>query len=78
MDSHEPEKRVDDKSALFSKTIHFNWLSLVLAHAVWPFMSPHFKLTFGFTAIASWFTLGNIILRFFTSEAISLWKKPKP
>lgn len=59
------------KPAYKSRTIHFNWLSGVLVHAVWPFLPEHFRhQPYAMSALAAWFTIGNIILRWLTTQPI--------
>lgn len=66
----------EQKSVFRSKTIHFNWLSGVIVHAVWPFLPKHFReQPYAMSAITSWFALGNIALRFVTTEAVSLFHR---
>lgn len=62
------------KSPLLSKTVHFNWSSAVLVHAIWPFLPHHFTAqSYALSAVTAWFTVGNVIIRFFTREAISIF-----
>lgn len=59
------------KSALSSKTIHFNWISGVLVPAIWPFLPKDFRNNdYAIHAVTAWFTIGNIILRILTKNAI--------
>lgn len=61
-----------------SKVLHFNVWSMVLAHALLPFLPASFvSQKYAVSAVASWFTISNVVLRFFTSEAISFWKPKK-
>lgn len=64
----------DQKSALKSKTIHFNTISMVLVYAAFPFMPKRITSSeYSIQIISSWFTIGNIILRLLTREAISIF-----
>lgn len=66
----------DTKSALASKTIHFNWISGLAIPAVWPFLPESFRhQDYATAAITAWFAIGNIVLRFLTSEAIGLFAR---
>lgn len=68
------EVKGGEKSPLRSKTLHFNFWSLVLVHAVWPFLPESFRhQDYAMDALAAWFTIGNAIIRFFTTEAVKLW-----
>lgn len=61
------------KSPLQSKTINFNLVSGVLVPAVWPFLPAQFRQhDYAAPAVAAWFSLGNIVLRFFSSSAVKL------
>lgn len=59
------------KNPLASKTIHFN----VISAAIWPFLPEHFrKHSYAESALLAWLTIGNIVLRFVTSEALRFFK----
>ncbi len=59
------------KSVFSSRTIHFN----VWTWAVWPFLPKSFKENPDAPMIlGAWITIGNIILRFLTTEALT-WRK---
>lgn len=67
---------MDPKSPWKSKTLHFNWSSAVLVHAVWPLLPKSFRdQPYAMSAVVSWFTIGNMVLRFLTTGAVSLWGK---
>lgn len=58
-----------------SRTIHFNAWSIILLHATWPFLPEHFRQhPWSMSAVSAWFTCGNVILRFLTTEALA-WRK---
>jgi hypothetical protein len=60
------------KAALSSKTIQFN----VWTWALWPLLPKHFREDPNAPlVVGAWFTIGNVALRFVTSEAITLWRK---
>ena len=60
------------KSALASRTLHFN----VWTWAIWPFLPQEFRhQPYAPMVVGAWFSIGNIALRFLTSEAISFWSK---
>lgn len=64
---------MQSKSVLKSKTVHFNWISGVLVHAVWPFLPEHFRSQpYAMSALTAWFTVGNIVLRLLTTEGLTL------
>jgi len=64
------------KSALFSKTVHFNWASGILIPAIWPFLPLDFRnQDYAIAAVTAWLTLGNIALRFLTKGAIHFYAK---
>jgi len=66
------------KSPLTSKTVHFNLISGILVPAVWPFLPEHFRNSqYAMAAVTSWLTIGNIILRFVTHQALA-WGKHGP
>lgn len=63
------------KSPFTSKTLHFNVWSGILAQAVWPFLPQSFRdHDYAHQALIAWLTVGNIILRFATTEALSLYR----
>lgn len=67
------------KTPLQSKTFNFNSLSGILVAAVWPFLPEEFrKHDFAAPAVAAWFAIGNIIIRRFTSEAMTFFKRKDP
>lgn len=73
-DSQDPGGR---KTPFTSKTIHFNWISSVMVPAIWPFLPANFRhQDYAINAVSAWFAIGNVVLRFFTSQALRL-AKPK-
>lgn len=51
-------------------------MSLVLVHAIWPFLPESFRHhDFAMDAVAAWFTIANVVLRFCTKSAISIFRK---
>jgi hypothetical protein len=68
------------KSPFSSKTIHFNWISAVMVPAIWPFLPVAFRSKdYAVHAVTAWFAIGNVILRFVSSTAVTLFKpKEKP
>lgn len=68
------ESAEEGKSPLLSKTIHFNWMSGVAIPAIWPFLPEKFRMhDYAIAAVTAWFTIGNVVLRFLTSEALIKW-----
>lgn len=66
----------EQKSAIKSKTIHFNTISMLFVYAVFPFLPKRITSSeYAIQIISSWFTIGNVILRFVTSEAISIFRR---
>lgn len=62
------------KSPLSSKTIVFNSMSGMLVSAFWPFLPESFRHhDYAMPAVTAWFSIGNIILRFLTREALSVF-----
>lgn len=65
-----------EKSFFESKTAHFNSWSALLVYAIWPFVPEAFrKNDWAIHTLTAWFTIGNLLLRVVTSEAVYLWKK---
>ena len=59
------------KSALASKTIHFNWLNGLIIPAVWPLLPASFRnQDYAIAAITAWISIGNIVLRLITKDKI--------
>lgn len=66
------------KSPLESKTVHFNTMSAAIIPALWPFLPESFRhQDYAIAAVSAWYTIGNIVLRFLTSEALS-WTAKDP
>lgn len=64
------------KSLTSSKTINFNIVSGVVIHAVWPLLPKTFReQPYSMSAVTSWFAIGNIVLRFMTTEALAIMKR---
>lgn len=61
---------MESKAAWSSKTIQFNVVSGVIFHAAYPFLPERFRDP---AFIEAWFTIGNIILRFVSYEAVTLF-----
>jgi hypothetical protein len=60
------------KSPFSSKTLHFNWWTWV----VWPFLPHKIKSNpNAILALSAWLTIGNVVLRFITTEALLFWGK---
>jgi hypothetical protein len=67
-------ERDSSKSPLSSRTIGFNSVSGLLVSAVWPLLPDSFRShDWAVPALTAWFTIGNIILRFLTTEAVA-WR----
>lgn len=67
----------DTKHPLDSKTVQFNTISAAFIPAIWPFLPESFRHhDYAIAAISGWYTIGNVVLRFLTSEAIS-WRAEK-
>lgn len=63
------------KSPLQSKTINFNLISGICVPAVWPFLPITFRQhDYAAPAVAAWFSICNIGLRFATSETVKIFK----
>ena len=64
------------KSALTSKTVHFNWISAIAVPAVWPLLPESFRQKdYAISAVSAWFAIANIGLRFVSTEALTIWSK---
>ena len=71
-----PDVEMGGKPALSSKTVNFNWISGLAIPMIWPFIPQNFKnQDNAINIITAWFTIGNIILRFLTKEAVYLYAK---
>lgn len=66
----------ETKSALSSKTVHFNLASGIIIPAIWPLLPKSFTQNeYALPAVTAWLTIGNIVLRRLTNEAIRFWGK---
>lgn len=64
------------KSPLSSKTIHFNIASGIIIPAIWPFLPKSFRdHDYSIAAVTAWFSILNVVIRLFTKEALSFFKK---
>lgn len=66
----------DGKSPLQSRTLFFNSTSGVLVAAAWPFLPESFRRhEYAAPAVAAWFSIANICLRFVSKEAIVVFRR---
>ena len=62
----------EGKHPFLSKTVQFNTISSAFIPAIWPFLPASFREhDYAIAAISAYYTIGNVILRFITKEALS-------
>jgi len=62
----------ESKHPFDSKTLQFNSLSAAIIPAIWPLLPESFRhQDYAITAVTAWMSIGNIVLRFLTKEALS-------